>query len=348
MGEPMTRSEGGRLPTLDALRGLASLAVMWFHFTKHAMPEIGDGALRLTGKYGWLGVQVFFVISGFVIPYSLQRANYSIHYFGKFLLKRITRLDPPYLLSIVFIIAYQFFLTTRPSYKGPAFHTSIPQLLCHFAYLNVVFGYEWYNGVFWSLAIEFQYYLLIGLMYPLLFSRSDRVRQTTMCALLALSLIPSSPFIFSYLGFFLLGFATLFKHLGLLSGNRYLCWVLVLSGSLVLNAGIIPALIGVATSLVISSVRLEFRLLSFFGLISYSLYLLHGPLGVPVLGYLQARTGSAYISLLLAVPITLLASLIYYVVVERPSQLLSSHFTYQFVRPTAKAKMLLPAPESLG
>src|SRR5215467_12962304 len=78
MGEPTTRSEGGRLPTLDALRGLASLAVMWFHFTKHAMPEIGDGALRLTGKYGWLGVQVFFVISGFVIPYSLQRANYSI------------------------------------------------------------------------------------------------------------------------------------------------------------------------------------------------------------------------------------------------------------------------------
>ena len=336
----------GRLPTLDGLRGLASLAVMWFHFTKQVTPTIGEGVVHLSGKYGWLGVQVFFVISGFVIPYSLHRANYRISCYGKFLLKRITRLDPPYLLSIGLIIAYQFLLTTRPTYAGEQFHISVPQLLCHFAYLNVIFGYEWYNGVFWSLAIEFQYYLLIGLLYPLLFGRGQRVRQLSMGALLILSFIPSSPYIFSYIGFFLLGFATLSNHLMMLSKKTYLSWVVVLGGSLIFTSGLIPALIGATTALIISAVRLDFRILSLFGVISYSLYLLHGPLGLPILGYLQARTGSAYISLMLAVPLTLLAASFYYLLVERPSQLLSSRFNYQAVLHRSPAKILIPKPLS--
>ena len=58
-----------RLPTLDALRGVASLAVMWFHFT--LQPYLSNDAIRRSGKYGWLGVEVFFVVSGFVIPYTM-------------------------------------------------------------------------------------------------------------------------------------------------------------------------------------------------------------------------------------------------------------------------------------
>src|ERR1700761_6863297 len=120
-----------RLPTLDALRGLAALSVMWFHFTKHMIPSIGTGVVYTSGRYGWLGVEVFFVISGFVIPYAMHRAGYTISCYGKFLLKRITRLDPPYLLSIVFIIAYQYVLTRRSSYQGPPFQISLSQVLCH-------------------------------------------------------------------------------------------------------------------------------------------------------------------------------------------------------------------------
>jgi peptidoglycan/LPS O-acetylase OafA/YrhL len=334
-------SMNDRLPTLDCLRGVASLAVMWFHFTRHMTPHIGTGTVYSSGKYGWLGVQVFFVISGFVIPYSMRRASYTISCYGKFLLKRITRLDPPYLLSIVLILSYQYMLTARPNYQGESFQVSLPQLLCHVAYLNVVFGYEWFNGVFWSLAIEFQYYLLVGLLFPLLFSRGERCRLSILLILLLLSFIPPTAFIFSYLGFFLLGFVTLFHHLNLLARKSYLAWLLVLIGSLVFTAGLIPALIAGATAALIAWVRFDFRILSFFGLISYSLYLLHWPLGLPVLGFVQSRTGSAYVTLAATVTITVLAAFVYYVVIERPSQVLASFFSYRSFRERTPDRILV-------
>lgn len=325
-----------RLPTLDALRGLAALSVMWFHFTKHMIPAIGTGIVYTSGRYGWLGVEVFFVISGFVIPYAMHRVGYTISCYGRFLLKRITRLDPPYLLSIVFIIAYQYVLTRRSSYQGPPFQISLPQVLCHFAYLNVIFGYEWLNGVFWSLAIEFQYYLLIGLLFPLLFNK--RARYLTLASLLILSFIlHTDGFIFSYLGFFLLGFITLFYHLKEMTLKHYLIGVLILSASLMFNASLVPALVGTAGALTIAFVRLEFRALSFFGLISYSLYLLHWPLGWPILGLVESKTGSAYLALAIAVAVTIFAAFLYYLAIERPSQRLASRFSYKPRRQQAMA-----------
>ena len=294
--------------------------------------------LLTSGKYGWLGVQVFFVISGFVIPYAMHRANYTISSYGRFLLKRITRLDPPYLLSIGLIIAYQYALTTRPSYQGAPFHLSIPQVLCHFAYVNVIFGYEWFNDIFWSLAIEFQYYLVVGLLFPILFSRGERTRYLSLVGLVLLSFIPhTQAFIFPYLGFFLLGFVTLFHHLKKMALKHYLAWMLFLFASLLFTAGLIPAIVGAASASIITWVRLDFRILSFFGLISYSLYLLHWPLGWPILGFVQSRTGSAHLALVVAVVVTIFAALMYYLVIERPSQLLSSRFSYRSIssRPAA-------------
>ena len=135
-----------RLPTLDALRGVASLAVMWFHFS--LQPYLSNDSIRRSGKYGWLGVDVFFVVSGFVIPYTMVRANFRVGDYWRFLLKRITRLDPPYLLTILLIVGYRYFLTTSPSYQGDPFHLSAAQILLHVGYLNAFFGYEWFNPVF--------------------------------------------------------------------------------------------------------------------------------------------------------------------------------------------------------
>src|SRR4051812_10162817 len=90
-----------RIPTLDFLRGFASLAVAWYHFT--AGPSVHP-ILKATGTFGWVGVEAFFVISGFVIPYALSRSNYSMPSYGRFVMKRIVRLDPPYIASIVFIV----------------------------------------------------------------------------------------------------------------------------------------------------------------------------------------------------------------------------------------------------
>ena len=121
----MSEEERDRIHVLDSLRGVASLAVCWMHLTsfKYNTP---DGpfysSLRLTGSYGWLGVEVFFVISGFVIPYSLDRAGYRLRDYPRFVAKRLVRLDPPYLAAVAAIVAYAFayafFRGGRRSPKG--------------------------------------------------------------------------------------------------------------------------------------------------------------------------------------------------------------------------------------
>ncbi len=322
-----------RLPTLDALRGIASLAVMWFHFTRQLSSDLSYNVVYLSGKYGWLGVSVFFVISGFVIPYAMVRARYRVFDYWRFLAKRITRLDPPYLLSILLIIGHQYFLTTRPSYQGPPFHLSLPQTLLHFGYLNAFFGYEWFNGVFWSLAIEFQYYILIGLLFPVLFHRNSRFRLAAIFGLAgvaALSIIfPFGGLIVPYWPLFLLGIITLHKYLGLLSPLAYVIVAVLLSVTMIPIVGALTAITASATALVIAYVRIESRILAFLGLISYSLYLLHSPIGESLLGTGMSRLNNPYWTLVSAVAIIIPVATIYYWLVEKPSQKLSARFSYK-------------------
>src|ERR1700704_4918895 len=87
----------GHLTTLDGLRGLAAFSVCWYHLTGFSF---FDPWLRASGIHGSLGVEVFFVISGFIIPFALYRGKYRVRNFGRFLAKRVTRLDPPYFATI--------------------------------------------------------------------------------------------------------------------------------------------------------------------------------------------------------------------------------------------------------
>ena len=69
-------ARSARLTTPDCLRGMAAAGVAWFHIT-NGNPEFSPPALlKASGAHGWLGVEVFFVISGFVIPYALHAARY--------------------------------------------------------------------------------------------------------------------------------------------------------------------------------------------------------------------------------------------------------------------------------
>ena len=85
--------DDGKFFSVESLRGVAALAVAWFHVTAIH----GDSWARSSGHYGWLGVDAFFVISGFVVPYSIARTfpNYTIRDLPNFVLRRATRLEPP-------------------------------------------------------------------------------------------------------------------------------------------------------------------------------------------------------------------------------------------------------------
>jgi len=267
-----------RVAVLDPLRGLAALAVCWHHF---AVAE-PNHLLYLTSKYGNLGVEVFFVISGFVVPYSLSRAGYSIGSFPKFLVKRIARLDPPYIASIVlalFILYFRFALHGfEPNYKP---NVSAFQLLLHLGYLNAFFNYAWIVALYWTLAIEFQFYLSIGLLFPLISHPSLLIRIMTMCCLGGLFLITPNPALIThYVFLFLLGIVTYQFRMKLIDTALYLFCVGVLLVLLIASLGVATALAGVATALAISFINANRGgILQFLGKISYSLYLTHMIIG---------------------------------------------------------------------
>jgi len=323
------------MATVDALRGIASFGVAWFHIT-HGNPNfLPAGLLKSSGKYGWLGVQMFFVISGFVIPYSLYKAQYELSQYGRFLAKRIIRLDPPYFADIFLILALAFVVPLAPMFNGPPANYTFAQLLGHLGYANSLIGKPWVNPVFWSLGIEFQYYLLVGLIFPLLVASNRLIRLALIVALLLPGLFISRPsLIFAWLPLFVAGILTFQKKVGLLSTRFFTAGLAVVFSIVWFEGGLgLPAaIVMLLTALAIAFLRLRSSRLTWLGLISYSLYLVHCPIGGKVVN-LGARYAHGVYSeiavLLVALTASILAAYLLYRAVELPSQRLSSRISYK-------------------
>lgn len=320
-----------RIGSVDALRGIASLSVAWFHFT-NANPALAAGPLKASGSFGWLGVYVFFVISGFVIPYSLHKAGYRSRHFASFLSKRILRLDPPYFANICFIVVLAFVVALVPGFRGPKPHFTIGQLLCHVAYLNSVVGKQWVNPVYWSLGIEFQYYLLIGLIFPLLAASRTSIRTLTMFALVVPGLfVPKVSLLFVHLPLFLAGILTYQFKVGRLSKWRFLAALSLTALLTSFRSGPSVAVTCAITGLLIAFAEFRSRILTWLGAISYSLYLMHVPIGGKIIDLgVRFPHGELVPSLFLiaATAGSILSAWALYRMVELPSQKLASRISY--------------------
>jgi peptidoglycan/LPS O-acetylase OafA/YrhL len=328
------RSTPARVVTLDLLRGFASLSVCWFHLTNGNEHFLEAGWLRSSGEYGWIGVNVFFVISGFIIPYALAQGGYAIADYGRFLLKRILRLDPPYLATILLVIVLGYLTSHIPGFRGPPFHVSVAQVLVHLGYANVFLGYQWLNPVFWTLAIELQYYLLVGLLFPLINTKRMQVSTATLLCLSILALvIPGRPYVFHWLFLFMLGIVTFQFRRGYVSRHVYLVQVAALMLGAWRNDGLIVGLAGATAALIIAFINVNLdKRWTFLGLISYSLYLLHAPIGGRVIN-LGERLGGGLLTklavLATALAVALVAAWIFYRLIERPAQRWSAALSYR-------------------
>lgn len=176
-----------RLAILDVLRGLAALWVALYHFTQNGPFHAGfpaDQPLKTMGTHGWLGVYVFFVISGFILPWTMDRSGYRLRDYGRFLWKRLLRLHPLYLLSVgAMLLPFLFHA------GGTMAARTWADWWPHFFYLNGLLNRPWLMDIYWTLALEAQYYLAIGLLFPLLVHRRPTVRWTVMAALILLPLV---------------------------------------------------------------------------------------------------------------------------------------------------------------
>ena len=318
------------VPTLDFLRGVASLGVCWWHIIKWNESYLSNEFIKASAPYGALGVYSFFVISGFVIPWSLHHAKYHLNRYPKFIIKRVTRLDPPYFASILLFILIGFGATFVPAFSGGAFHVDLKSLVLHVGYLNAICGEQWINPVYWSLAIEFQYYLLMGLIYPLLRNARFHAEKIFLLFLCGLSIvIPNESLIFRYLPLFAIGIIVYWRMTSQASKGSAVLLGVCVSTILFITLGIKIAAVGVATGLIIVLFRIASPVFYYLGLISYSLYLIHTPIGPRVIRLgMRFSTNSLteVIVVIGAVATCLLCAAVFYYLVEKPSQRLSSKF----------------------
>jgi peptidoglycan/LPS O-acetylase OafA/YrhL len=178
----VSRAFEGRSTFIDALRGVAAFSVACYHITRYGpLPgparELIPGVLQGWFDHGWMGVQVFFVISGFVIAYSVRNARVTPGYLANYALRRSIRLDPPYWTTIAFVLLLHAILHLHlgfdspldvPSKMEPALSWKL--LLSHLfyvqnivAYIQGLCGYPQFENLsagFWTLCIEVQFYLV--------------------------------------------------------------------------------------------------------------------------------------------------------------------------------------------
>jgi peptidoglycan/LPS O-acetylase OafA/YrhL len=162
-----------RIEFLDGLRGLAILLVMLFHaFVR--WPEVVPYGDAYAGNFllanGWLGVQLFFLISGFVIFMTLEKC----HSFADFAFRRWLRLFPGMLICSLLILATAAFFHERPSGA-----VGVRDLLPGVTFIEPAFWEQltgahqgMLEGAFWSLFVEVKFYAIAGFCYFLFGARA--------------------------------------------------------------------------------------------------------------------------------------------------------------------------------
>ena len=171
----------GRIPELDGLRGLAILLVLLLHYVADSRGgDLGSFLYRFKNllRLGWSGVDLFLVLSGFLIGGILLDARDSPNYFRTFYLRRVHRILPIYYLWVSLFVVVKFsasrWLPSPITESAGAFHALPFYYLFLQNFLSQVHGtLGWYwLAVTWSLAIEEQFYLVAPLLVRFLSTRA--------------------------------------------------------------------------------------------------------------------------------------------------------------------------------
>lgn len=154
--------ESPRLGVLDGLRGIAVLLVLWYHVWEISWWSPGP-ALDFIPATGFIGVHLFFFLSGFVITYPFLRATLTgrpAPSWREFAWRRFVKIVPSYVLSIV--VAYAIGYAQQQPYAS-----TIPDLVTHLLFINTWFParYGTIDGVLWTLSVEVEFYCIFPLIW---------------------------------------------------------------------------------------------------------------------------------------------------------------------------------------
>lgn len=290
-----------RIHSLDGLRGLAILLVLFFHTYSRWTDYIPWASIHkdfYVFKFGFLGVQLFFLISGFVIYMTLVRCSSLT----EFMFRRWLRLFPAMLVGTILIYLTSFFLVERPNGQIEFLDVLPGLLFVDDDVINVTQNFIDLNpieGAFWSLFVEVKFYLLFGALY--FHNRRTALRNLIVIFLGAFAYVAAgklSPaftwtvidlILFNilslqYFGWFCVG-ALLYKAyvansklLVLVSALMMIPTVLIMYGKglpIVTACGLVYVAFYLTLNNRMVSAIFASRLFVFLGFISYPLYLIH-------------------------------------------------------------------------
>ncbi|MFY7828701.1 MAG: acyltransferase family protein [Flectobacillus sp.] len=323
-----------QIHSVQMLRGIACLAVYFVHFFSEQKLLPASKLVVKASEYGYLGVQVFFVISGFIIPLSMYRNQYDIQNFGNLFKRRLVRIELPYVASIALLVLLK--LIEYFTYKT---HKPIDldwtTVLLNIGYLNVFWGKEFINHAYWTLFVELQFYLYIGLFFGFITSKNFWIRHAAYLVLFALnywwvgSLLFHSHILVFMVGIFAFQYVIKIIELPemLLSCAFVLlvnyCW---LSQSLHLDTSLPIILASIFAIGFIFLIKKQIKVLDFLGKISFSLYLIHVPVTVALLPILEPHIHRPSFILIYRLGVligTICIAYIYYRIIEKPAMSLS-------------------------
>jgi len=180
--EALSSQENERIPELDGLRGFAILSVVLLHYfyAPRALAPPAFQYFQNIFRLGWVGVDLFFVLSGFLIGGILLRARAATNYYRVFYARRFFRIIPIYYLWVaayILIIVLLGDFIRRHTNSGVAAPLGFG-IYQHFFFLQNIhippqIGLSlWWFGALWSLAVEEQFYLLSPLLVRRLSERT--------------------------------------------------------------------------------------------------------------------------------------------------------------------------------
>lgn len=316
-----------RLVELDALRGIAAMAVVAYHYTTHYANQIGHlTRLRFGFPAGNYGVHLFFLISGFVIFMTLERTRNATD----FVVSRFSRLYPAYWMALL-VTAAVVYTIGMPEQRLPAW-----DLLLNLTMLQQILGAEHLDGSYWTLQVELFFYA--QMLFWFMVGGLKRIHWVVAAWLvlavlyrevelhhLHFSYLAREVLILRHIPFFALGI--LFYRLRTQPGERLLNWAMV--GLCLVAIAIIHPPVYLLAAVVCCALftlfindrlrKLQGGFFVYLGAISYPLYLLHQAIGFAVINRLEhAGVPSIGAVLLATVLVMALATGLAYWV-ERPA-----------------------------
>lgn len=340
------------LPEIDGLRFLAIFSVVVIMHITHYLDEIFYNGTLTQNNYwkdfvmeGGSGVALFFVISGFIL--SLPFANWRLNNekrvnLQKYFLRRVTRLEPPYLIALIILFIAHVWILHKYS-----FDELLPHLFASMVYLHTIIYHSFSTvlPIAWSLEVEVQFYILAPLFFLVFLIRPKQLRWLIMCAIIVGGAlywynVENVVHVFRYIYLFFCGIlladmycsrTVLIKNqawgfiAGLISllGFLFLPSLTTMAGYLVKLACMFMLVHTVLTNVYMKKL-FSARLIIIIGGMCYSIYLLHFAV-ISAVGKLLIGAGIDPRSNFLFLPLSLLlmvsvlvVSAVFFILVEKP------------------------------